>query len=598
MFKSICSYAGFLVLKKCRTAARIFLIGLMSLARRITGRTAIFHGYGQNAYFHNFATHKNDFSLLIWALRLNSALRNRMEIVLHINKYNFCYLEELVSYYLVFVRGRNIGVLGTIDPGEKDFSAAYLRSIQTINGYLRRYQMRVEASEEVVAILKKISSSLAAKSLGAGKEAYAPLKIFESLEELKKLPHSFLTSLRFLSLFTEEVIVGPRQVVLDVYHKCNTDCVHCWIHSPEARKFLSKEFVAEKMDLQRVTGIVNDCAEMGVDTITLLGDGEPMLNPDFLKMLEYIKGKNPYIDVITFSNGLTVTPAASDVLVRSGLTEIWFSIPAATAETYARICPSKSGKDFERLKENISYLCRLKNKIKIVDRFINPASKDPLKQRGEREGSFPPYCVIAFVLHNMNYREMIDMARMAVELGVDEMRFQLIHLDKDNKWLQLEQEHVDYLNGKLDEVKAIAEQGKVVLSSALKFQLSHMSTPTGDWSKGYYLARGCPIGFFFSIIKANGDVGLCCSLKVIDNLKNRSFRDIWFSEDYRRARVGAKHLKDNKDLGFVTTDYHKDELRGDCLYSERCEYCDNHDMNNDIINSLSETHLFDLYMKK
>jgi MoaA/NifB/PqqE/SkfB family radical SAM enzyme len=521
-----------------------------------------------------------------------------MEIVIHINKYNFCYLEELVNYYLVFVRGQNIRVPDLLDSSQKDFFEAYSQIVQKISDYLRPLQMRVEISGDVISILKQIASAMAGKGQGTASNVYSPSKIFQSLEELKKLPHSFLTTVRYLSLFTEDVIVGPRQVVLDIYHQCNTDCIHCWIHSPTAKKFLSKGFTAEKMDFQRVKGIVDDCAEMGVDTLTLLGDGEPMLNPDFLKMLEYIKGKNPYIDVLTFSNGLTVTPAASDVLIRAGLNEIWFSIPAATAGTYTQICPSKSSKDFEKIKQNIAYLCTLKNKIKKIDGFLNFSKEKALKQRGGREAGFPPYCVIAFVLHNKNYHEIVEMARMAVELGVDEMRFQLIHLDKDNKWLQLEQEQLDFLNEKLGEVKAIAEKGKVVLSSALKFQLLHMYAPTGDWSKGYYLAHGCPIGFFFSIIKANGDIGLCCSLKVIDTLKNRSFHDIWFSKEYRKARTGAKYLKENKDLQFVKTDYHKDESRGDCLYSERCEYCDNHDMNNEIINALSRTNLFDLFMKK
>lgn len=591
-----CLAAG--ISRKRKFAANILLITVKSLSRRITGRSATFNCFGQNNCLHNFSSGNNDFELLGFSLRLNVFLRNRSRVIIHINKFNFCFLEEIINYYLVIVKGNRIRLLDFQHRSHMGLFESYLHLIEMANEYLHKYKIEIEISPGEFLILNNLFCSLGNKMGDLNSHRFGINKLFGLFDEIKKMPHSFLMTIRYFSLLSEEVIIGPRQVVLDILHKCNTDCIHCWIHSPSARKLLTKEFISLEMDLERVKSVVDDCVEMGVDTITLLGDGEPVLNSDFLGMLSYIKKRNQHIGVITFSNGLAMTPAMSNELVKLGLNEIWFSVPAATASTYRKICPSKSEKDFERIKKNISYLCNLKNKLKGIDRYCGLLKTQELNRRESSARSFPPYCIIAFVLHNANFNEITQMAKMAVELGADEMRFQLIHLDKDNKFLQLDQAQVDYLNEKLEEVRNLAEKNSIVLSSILNFQLSHMHIPNGDWSRDYYLEKGCPVGFFFSIIKANGDVGLCCSLKVIDNLKNRSFKDIWLSQEYRKARIGAKYLRDNKDMRFLATNYHKDEERGDLLYSERCEYCDNHDMNSEIINLLLKTGLFDLFMRK
>ena len=582
--------------RKCDIFFRSCLIVAKGAGRRISGGKKVFNCFAHNSYLHSFSTHNNDFKLFVFDLKVNCFLGNRRELVVHVNKFNLCFIDEVLNFYLDIVKCPRVKLPDLLDREGGGLFDNYVCMLDTANKRLRSFKIEIRIFPEEAAVLKNLFASLDDKlrrglSLGTGIKG-----LFRLFEEIKMMPRACFMSVRYLSFLSEEIMVGPRLVVLDIFHKCNTDCIHCWIHSPAAGKALGKEFTSLSMDLDSVMRVVDDCVDLGVDTITLLADGEPILNPDFLGMLRYIKRKNHYIDVITSTNGLAVTPAMSNELVKLGLNEICFSVPAATAQTYTRICPSKKNKDFIRIRKNISYLCGLKNSLKHIYSSCGLLEPQELMGIGQRDLFFPPFCIIAFVLHNANFHEITQMAQMAIDLGVDEMRFQLIHLDKDNKYLQLNQDQVDFLNGKLEEVRMLAEKNHVVLSSALKFQLSHMHTSTGDWNRGYYLENGCPIGFFFSIIKANGDVGLCCSLKIIDNLKNRSFKDIWLSGEYHKARVGAKYLRNNKDMKFLETTYHKDEKRGDLLYSERCEYCDNHDMNNEIIHSLKQRGLFDLFM--
>jgi MoaA/NifB/PqqE/SkfB family radical SAM enzyme len=598
MFNGLVAYFAHWAFKQLKRQVRLTGIFFKAMWARITRQEVIFRCYGQHAYLHILSSQKNDFELFVLAVEMNRSLGNKVGFVIKLDRVNFCYIEEIINYCLGAIDVRLINVNRGDADTTKTLFERYEALVSLLHKELAPVRVSVMIDDNDRDLIKKVFDSLELKGKSFPGFVNDLSMVFDLLKGIKEQPHSTPTTNRYLSLLSETLLLGPRQVVLDLYHRCNTDCVHCWIHSPVARKMLTQKFAAEKLDFGTVKGIVDDCFSLGVDIITLLGDGEPILNPDFLKIVRYIKDRNPYIDVLTFSNGLTITEKVSQELIKCGLNEIWFSVPAASAEVYQKICPSKKARDFERIKKNIRYLCGLKNKVRDIFEKYGLEEKNKIIRRCARVKTFPMHCVITFVLHQLNYHEVVEMARMAVELGVDEMRFQLIHLDKDNKWLQLDQKEVDFLNGKLQDIRAIAQQGHVELGMALEFQLSHMHAPTGDWSRGYYLKHGCPIGFFFSIIKANGDVGLCCSLKVVDNVHQRSFKEIWLSERYHQARVGAKHLKDNKDQAFLPTGYHKDEARGDYLYSERCELCDNHDMNNEVIQCLSHIKLAKPFMEQ
>jgi MoaA/NifB/PqqE/SkfB family radical SAM enzyme len=596
MWQGVCLYfAGRLK----RKAVFIFRFGglvLALLGSALSGRIFRIRYYAHNDYLYRLSVRHDDFGfdLTVLAIGLVRWFGCRAAIAIRVNRFNYFYIPEMIGHCLS-LKGIEFVDKHRFYDKDKRFWAAYLRFIDNLNEYLASFHVQIEIEKGEDVLINRVLNAIDRKITERPESWTTFNRKVMVLEDAKRF--SPARAGRFVGLFAEEAVVGPEVVVMDIYHRCNTDCVHCWMHSPKARKLLTEEFLSQKMDLPMMKSVVDDCAALAVDAITLLGDGEPVLHPDFLKILWHIKKANSHINVMTFSNGLVVTPRMSRELVSAGLNEIWFSVPAASEATYRKVCPSKKGEDFLRIRRNIAYLCRLKRTLKkSYDVFSSLLGKKHA-QYPERKGRFQPYCILAFVLHSENYHEILEMAKMAVELGVDEMRFQLIHLDKDNRSLQLNQAQVDFLNEKMSEVKTIAAQGEVVLSSALHFQLSHMSVPSGDWSRGYYLQHGCPIGFFFSIIKANGDVGLCCGLKVVDNLKERSFYDIWMSSRYGQARAGAKHLAENKDMAFQKTDYHKDEPRGDLLYSERCEYCDNHDLNNQYISEMMEHGLFERFMK-
>ncbi|MCB1155007.1 SPASM domain-containing protein, partial [bacterium] len=83
-----------------------------------------------------------------------------------------------------------------------------------------------------------------------------------------------------------------------------------------------------------------------------------------------------------------------------------------------------------------------------------------------------------------------------------------------------------------------------------------------------YLRDGCLAGWAFSRVWASGEVSFCCAPKVVHNVNDTSFADIWQSDDYDRARISAKYLARNKDLMFKN---------GETLFNAICTRCPNYE---------------------
>jgi MoaA/NifB/PqqE/SkfB family radical SAM enzyme len=487
---------------------------------------------------------------------------------IHLNKFNFLYLEDMINHYLKILDKNNHKKVMIKNRGLLRYIKENL--VEDFKEYVSHLNLKLKPKKINIIFEDKELQELF-MSIGQKIEKEFWKDFFNKLYTLKGKTINLNDELRVLGIILEKTFIGPIDIVLDLIHICNTNCIHCWIHSPVARKRSTPEFKNQIMDFENFKTIVDDANELGVTGITLLGDGEPLLHPHYLNMLRYIKKKNIFIHVVSFTNGLEISKSVGEKLVKYGLNELYCSIPAGTAETYSRVCPLTGEKGFLKIEENLKTLCKIKNKNRI-NKFIRKKI---------------PEVTLAFVLHRLNYHEIIKMAEFAGKVGADKFRFQLIHLDQDNKHLKLQLEHLNFLRKNIEQIEQIAKKYSMVYHPSLRFQLSNINEEKGDWSEDVYVKKGCYIGWNFSIIKANYDLGLCCALKVVGNIKNDGFKKMWGSDKYLLHRVGAKFLRSNANMIFEKTIYHKEE-GNNILLSEKCQRCDNHDLNNYMINLIEE----------
>ena len=379
---------------------------------------------------------------------------------------------------------------------------------------------------------------------------YIKLKIYDNqLEELlSKVQDLALKNVdseaeisRLLGVICENAFVGPRVMVIDPHHRCNTNCTHCWVHTPSVKH--DKEFLDTSFPMERFKRMIDDAAQLRVETIILQGDGEPLLHPDSLNMLRYARLKG--IDVRFFTNGILLTERIAKEVVKIGVKEIYCSFPAGSPETYKTINPIQKPETYNKVVKNLKRLMEIKRAAGVQD----------------------PRVIVTHVIHTQNHHELVKMAKDDVYEKVDAARFYLIRLDVMNKFLQLNQKEIEKIKNQIPQVEQILKKGQVEFVDNIKFQLDNYNNNDGSWCDETFLKKGCTIGYYFNLVPAKGDISFCCHLRTVGDLSKQSYKEIWNSNKYKRWRYHAKYMDKHKNSMF---------LNNQPLYDDHCTHCDNH----------------------
>ncbi|MBU1864678.1 MAG: radical SAM protein [Candidatus Omnitrophica bacterium] len=348
--------------------------------------------------------------------------------------------------------------------------------------------------------------------------------------------------IRFFSIICEKTFIGPATIVMDLYHRCNTNCRHCWVHTPVLSQ--PEEFLNRTIDDNLFHSIIDDAAAMQSNLVIFQGDGEPLMYEKTIERLRYVRQKG--IDAMIFTNGFLLNEKRSLELIDMGVKEIYCSLPAGTKETYGRVCPKHINDDFfDQIVANLKAFVCLRKK----------------------QGKEFPRLIMTHVMHNENYQDLIQMAKLSVTVDADAARFYLIRLDDMNMDLKLTTEQVRNMCGDIGKAEKILNKHGIHFIDNVRFQFEHYNEQTGSWCDDVFLKQGCFVGWFFCLIPALTDLSLCCHLRTLGNLKKIRFKDLWFSPEYERYRRQAKYLQYNQDVTFVN---------GVKLGDEHCTHCDNH----------------------
>lgn len=171
----------------------------------------------------------------------------------------------------------------------------------------------------------------------------------------------------------------PYSIVIDPSNLCNFKCDFCAIQT-------SKDIVSYKkhaMPFDLFTKIINDIDkfEEKIKVLRINGQGEPLLNKNFCKMVKYAKEADVAKWIETITNGSMLNPKLNQELVDSGIDRIRISIEAIDDEGYKNI--ANVNMDIKVLVDNIADLYkRSRGKteiyIKTVDASVDTESKKEL----------------------------------------------------------------------------------------------------------------------------------------------------------------------------------------------------------------------------
>ena len=355
--------------------------------------------------------------------------------------------------------------------------------------------------------------------------------------------------LRALGALTGVAFVGPRTFHLDVTNRCEADCAYCWFHSPlaEARTDPHRLTDANRdamMSWEMFVALADDLATLETrEDIVLSGKGDPLVHPRIADMVRELKARG--LTVTLFTGGVRLDDALIDAFLDAELDMLYVSLSAADETTFTKLhtklAPTAHGR-------------------------IVAAVRQLLDRRRAR-GLVKPRVVLVDVLTNRNDEQVVDFARLAAELGVDHVRYQMAAIEDYNTALALDAKPFAALADRLAEAKRIAAAAGVEVIDNIDFQTGGHGEG-GDWTGDRYARLGCLAGYVFGRAWADGMLSFCCAPRPIGTLAERGFAQWWRGDAYDRVRLAARRLGDH--TGLELTD-------GTTLWTDVCRRCPNYE---------------------
>ncbi len=229
--------------------------------------------------------------------------------------------------------------------------------------------------------------------------------------------------------------------------------------------------------------------------------GEPYLNPEFLKMVSYASTRKIY--TATSTNGHYLTDDNARKTIESGLDRLIISIDGTTQASYAQY---RIGGRLDKVLEGAANMVRWKKKLK----------------------SRTPFIIFQFLVVRHNEHQVEEIKQLAAETGVDDVWFKTAQVyDYQNDPNQLIPVNSKYSRYKKDKLT-----GATVVKNSLDnhcWRLWHAPVITWD-----------------------GLVVPCCFDKdaqhQLGDLKGMPFREIWQNEKYRSFRKKIMQSRANIDI--------------------------------------------------
>jgi len=136
----------------------------------------------------------------------------------------------------------------------------------------------------------------------------------------------------------------PRleRIQIELTSRCNERCLHCYIPQNDGN---------QDMDSSLLWNILDQCWDIGLDQITLSG-GEPMLHPDFWKVIEHANWNNCKVRV--FSNLTLLNDNMADMLKKWNVYEVQASLYSVEPAIHDAV--TKTPSSCEKTKKGIEML--------------------------------------------------------------------------------------------------------------------------------------------------------------------------------------------------------------------------------------------------
>lgn len=279
----------------------------------------------------------------------------------------------------------------------------------------------------------------------------------------------------------------PRRILIEPTNACNLKCPLCPVGDE------SKDRITGLMKFDQFKKIVDE-VKGKTREFDVAGYGEPTINKDLYKMLNYAVSSN--IRILLHSNGILLdSPEKVEKLISSRIYQITVSIDGSTQEVYEKY---RIGGNLEAALNNLQALVDEKKK----------------------QGVTHPIIEWRTVATRINEHQIEDMRAMADKIGVDKFHLKSVNLAT-----------ISETNATKTISRSIADK---FLPESVKLRRFGQDEERNVSNKCNWLYKN-------AYIMWNGDVTTCCydtyNINVMGNLfEEGSLRAVWNNSKYRKLR--------------------------------------------------------------
>ena len=319
--------------------------------------------------------------------------------------------------------------------------------------------------------------------------------------------------IRLRRSYAREPTRGPTMVQVGLTKACNYHCLFCPFHSPKAEQG-HRDADLPRMCCDTFVHLLRDLRGLGTRALDICGDGEPLMHPQALDMIELARDLG--FDVTLATNAALLTEARARRLVDLGLRRMHVSFNAATDDIYERLHPGAPPRTrraiIQRLREMAGY--------------------------AEVECLRPIDVEFSAVLNRLNMHQIPQMVEAAHEARAGWFMLILMGPVEGAEDLLPRPEDWILIQSDIDRAAARAREW------GIKTNLDAIRPSAGPaGTRSLYESIPCYIGHEYALITADGNVMFCCQCaQPLGNVREDTFRQIWYSEAYRQARRQAREL--------------------------------------------------------
>ena len=311
----------------------------------------------------------------------------------------------------------------------------------------------------------------------------------------------------------------PLHVAVPTGERCNLRCIFCTDRSNRPYADLTFDQFLEFTEPMEAAGLIQ-----------LYGWGEPLVNPNYERIFDYVTNRFFGARVYVSTNGVLLTDSWIDKFLSYEKCLINVSLNAATRATYARIAQLDL---FDRVVDNVDRLLRDRDR-RGVTQLVVSLSFVAVRPNIAELAKFVSLCkdlgVTYGIIQDLN---IMEERHRSLHVGQNEFRARRLFLAAARK----ARKFGIYLDSFTHYPATYFSQDR---SQTTRIDLPRdcLSVWEQDDESPFYPQPGeCYEPYKTFMISQNGAVTTCCRAReVMGNLRERSFQEIWNGEIYRAYR--------------------------------------------------------------